>query len=270
MKKNIVAIFLLFTLSFIGQEIKFVNAPNGLIIRSKPDKNAKRLGKFSRNSKVLVINETKKTLSVVDDGKTINGKWVEMEDTIQNLKGYVFDGFLADKVPNKGASSGNYYLTKIDSITLNEYQKNISKNKTEKPSFIYLRNNSHTDLSKFPISDLEFYEGTFLTVTKESGLKNILEVIKIESSYSACCSNTDEYYYLVNREYDLISLKKIENNHCDGPEPFFSYLFPNDKNGKNGKKDKIIYAKVIPKENTDDTIEVIKTFTWDGVQLSSE
>lgn len=70
---------------------------------------------------------------------------------------------------------------------------------------------------------------------------------------------------MIDKNNEIIKLPKVENNHCDGPESYFAYLFPSDKNGK---KDKIIYAKITPKENADDTVEILKTYSWDGQSIS--
>ncbi|WP_439132355.1 SH3 domain-containing protein [Polaribacter sp.] len=264
---KITLFLLLFTISVFSQDVKFVNAPNGLIVRNAPNKNALRIGKLENNTRVYIIKKIEISLQIKDDGKIINGNWVKVKNFKEDIKGYVFSGFLTDKIPNKGAESGNYYLTKIDSITEKKYWEAFQKNIETKPIFINLRNKKHTNLAKFEIGDLEFYDGATITVDKKSGLKNIIKIIKVETSYSACCSNTDEYFYLVDKNNRLINLTKIENNHCDGPEPYFTYLFPSDKNGK---KDKIIYAKITPLNEGEDKIEILKTLTWDGVQLLRE
>jgi hypothetical protein len=267
MKKTVTILLLLITFSFFSQEVKFVKAPSGLIVRNAPNTNAERIGKLENNTRVYIIKETEISLQITDDGKIISGNWIEIKNFKDNINGYVFGGFLTNEIPNKGVEKGNYYLTKIDSITKQKYWDDFQKNTKTEPIFIHLRNKNHTNLVKLQIADLEFYDGTTISINKESGLKNILEVIKIESSYSACCSNTDEYFYLVDKSKQLVNLPTIENNHCDGPEPYFTYLFPTDKNGK---KDNIICAKVIPKENAVDKIEILKMYSWNGVHLSLE
>ncbi|WP_439131199.1 SH3 domain-containing protein [Polaribacter sp.] len=267
MKKTTIILLILFSASIFSQEVKFVKASSGLIVRNTPDKNALRIGKLKNNTRVNIIEDTEISLQIKDDGKIINGNWIKVKNFADDIKGYVFSGFLTDKIPNKGPENGNYYLTKIDSITEKKYWEDFQKNIETKPTFINLRDKKHTNLAKFEIEDLEFYDGTTISIEKESGLKNIIEIIKIETSYSACCSNTYEYFYLVDKNNRLINLTTIENNHCDGPEPYFTYLFPSNKNGK---KDKIIYAKIIPQNKGEDKIEVLKTFTWDGIQLLTE
>jgi len=100
------------------------------------------------------------------------------------------------------------------------------------------------------------------------GLENIKKLIVVESTFSACCSNSDEFYFLVDAKDNLIELPKVDNVHCDGPEPFFGYVFPEDKNGK---EKKIIFGKIIPNEKYEnDKIEIIKTYSWNGIQTTVE
>lgn len=267
MKKFITSFLLIYSLSFLSQEIKFVNAPSGLIVRNKPSKSGKRIGKLENFSAIRIIKETGIKIDIQDDGKIIRGHWTQIEALKDNLKGYIFDGFLTNDVLNKGAEIENYYLTTIDSITQSKYWKNTVNQTESKPLFIYLRDKKHQDLLKFPIADLEFYEGTSLKSRKVTSLRNLNTVIIVESSYSACCSNTDEYFYLVNSENNLIKLPELENNHCDGPEPYFTYLFPEDAKGQ---KDKIICAKIIPQNDGNNKIEALKTFSWDGTNIILE
>jgi len=120
-------------------------------------------------------------------------------------------------------------------------------------------------LLEFPITELEMYDSTTLRESKITGLTNITKLIVIESTYVACCSSTDEHYYLVNSNNDLIKIPEINNNHCDGPEPYFGYIFPHEKDGQ---KNKVIFAKISPDiEKDTDTIDILKTFAWNGTEL---
>lgn len=174
--KKITSIFLLLiSISLFSQEMIFVIAPSGLIVREAPNKNAKRIGKLENNTQVYIVEKTEITLQTKDDGKIINGNWIKIKDFKNDIKGYVFDGFLTSEIPNKGTSSGNYYLTKLDSISKNEYWEAFQKNIKPKPLFIHLRNKKHTNLLQFEIGDLEFYEGTTISVSKGNGLKIFLK-----------------------------------------------------------------------------------------------
>lgn len=88
-----------------SQDMCFVNATNGLIIREQPKTNAKRIGKLPYGSLVEVINKTNVDLQISDQGKVIKGEWFKVK--FQNYpylilenneeyidKGYVFSGYL--------------------------------------------------------------------------------------------------------------------------------------------------------------------------------
>jgi len=91
--KNL-SIFLCFFSLTLSAQYHYVKANNGLIIREKPNKNSKRIGKLEHASSVIILNSTGIKLEVKDGTKTIAGEWVEIENSLGNQKGYVFDGYL--------------------------------------------------------------------------------------------------------------------------------------------------------------------------------
>ena len=101
MKQYTFLILLLFAFSLSGQQIQYVNADNGLIIRSKPDRTGDRIGKLSYGSGVKVIKETDIQLQVKDGEQIIMGAWTEIEEVNGSLKGFVFNGYLSDKAVEK-------------------------------------------------------------------------------------------------------------------------------------------------------------------------
>lgn len=94
MKVKISIIFLVLTTSIFGQEIQFVKADNGLIIREKPSQQSERIGKVLYGVKVKVIKETGIKLEIIDGQKSIAGQWVEIQEVDGWHKGFVFDGYL--------------------------------------------------------------------------------------------------------------------------------------------------------------------------------
>lgn len=268
MKNILILLFLSTSLFALSQEVKFVNAPNGLIIRNAPNKGALRIGKLNYGVSVNTIKETGIKISIKDNNEIVNGQWVEIHRPLENKKGFVFDGYLTTEVMNKGKEIKNFYVTQVDSVTQKKYWKDVSSFKTPQPASVYLRDKKHKDLIEFSISELEFYDDSNIKEIEVDNLSNITKVILVEFSYSACCSNTDEYYYLLNANNDLIPLPEISNMHCDGPEPFFEYIFPNNKKGI---KNKILYAKTTPNLKEENTAtEVLKTFSWGGMELKLE
>ncbi len=89
-----ILLFLLSTTSVFSQQIRFVNADNGLIIRESTNKKSKQIGKLEYGTEVEVIEETEIELKVKDGQKNITGKWVKVQEIDGNQKGYVFNGYL--------------------------------------------------------------------------------------------------------------------------------------------------------------------------------
>lgn len=101
MKSIIILIASLWFSSIAAQEIKYVNAENGLFLRTEPNREANRIGKLVYGSKVEIINKTGIALSVVDNGITVGGEWVQIRDTKTSNRGYVFNGYLSSNKINR-------------------------------------------------------------------------------------------------------------------------------------------------------------------------
>ena len=81
----------------VGQNILFVSAENGLIVRDQAGKNANRIGKFDYAEAVEVLEKVDVYIEIIDDGETINGQWYKVTGKSiehETLTGYVFSGFL--------------------------------------------------------------------------------------------------------------------------------------------------------------------------------
>lgn len=93
--KNVLTILLLILTNYVfGQQIQYVNADNGLIVREKPNTSSERIGKLEYGTRVDIIKETEFDLTIKDGDKNISGKWVEIQEIDGNQKGFVFNGFL--------------------------------------------------------------------------------------------------------------------------------------------------------------------------------
>lgn len=96
-------IFLLtcLTLSFTNaQDIQYVSAENGLIVREKPSQGANKVGMLDYGTVIEIIEHTNLQLDVVDNGKKLSGKWVKVRgiDAYEFFEeGYVFNGYLTEE-----------------------------------------------------------------------------------------------------------------------------------------------------------------------------
>jgi len=158
--------------------------------------------------------------------------------------------------------SEQYYLTEIDSLTIKKYWENFPTENSPEPISIYLKSNNGQSLYEIKISELEFYRGTTVEILNVDNLKNVEQIIRLESGYDACCTNYYSTYLLKTKDGNLIELPESEYLHCDGPTPITEYRFPNQKFGI---KNQILLTKSILNENYEvESIEVVKTYSWNG------
>jgi hypothetical protein len=89
MKRIFFCVMIFFPVFVFAQEnIHYVNAQAGLRVRNSPDINAERIGVLDNRTKVNVIREDTKTVTI--DG--ITGKWVFVRE--KGIEGWVFSGYL--------------------------------------------------------------------------------------------------------------------------------------------------------------------------------
>ena len=100
LKKNL-AIALVFNLALLtAQQEAYVAAESGLSLRDQPDITGKMLSKLAYGEAIGVLEETDKSLVVLDGGEKISGRWVKVET--KNHIGYVFNGYLSKNKYEKG------------------------------------------------------------------------------------------------------------------------------------------------------------------------
>ncbi|MFV0565014.1 MAG: SH3 domain-containing protein [Flavobacteriaceae bacterium] len=109
MKKRLliyVCILLFFEIKGQENEIYFINAPTGLIIRDLPSLNSNRIGKLPYGSIVELLEETEFKQRIIDNNDTINGIWLKIKynnypfivsesesEYGYEQEGYVFSGY---------------------------------------------------------------------------------------------------------------------------------------------------------------------------------
>jgi len=266
MKKIFLTYILFCFYTTYGQEVKFVNAPNGLIIRNKPSTESTRIGKLEFGDRTTIIKKTSIKINIKDEGEIIKGYWTLIDAGLKNPKGYVFSGFLSSHVLNKGSQSENYYLTKLPPNAQKNYWYNMTNSIENKPVSIYLRNNKNENVAEYSIHELESYDSTNLDERKLNDLDNVSSLIIVENNYSVCCSSHESHYYLITKNEKLIELPQINNTHCDGPEPYETYIFPTEKGGE---QNNILHVKVTPEwKEKPGKNEIIKKYYWDGEKIT--
>lgn len=98
MKAFIMLFLFSLSLTMYGQDY-FINAENGLNVRSQGDLSSKKIAKLRFGALVHKVAETDKTFIINDNGKQIKGKFVKIKFynsylSTDDVEGFVFDGYL--------------------------------------------------------------------------------------------------------------------------------------------------------------------------------
>jgi len=121
-----------------------------------------------------------------------------------------------------------------------------------------LTSNSELEIFRTPISS-EFFDGHFLEISFDQKITGIDHVIRLTTSYLACCSDKTSYYFLVSRNNNYMPLPAYSETFCDGPEPYKEYIFD---------KDLIRLTQFFPNhENELDSAKMIVTYKLENGQL---
>jgi len=73
--------------------VMYVNAIDGLRVRSSPNINSDRIGLLPHLTEVIVIEEDSSYVTI----DNIRGKWIYMSTSLSGLNGWVFNGYLMDR-----------------------------------------------------------------------------------------------------------------------------------------------------------------------------
>jgi hypothetical protein len=107
-----------------AQDIQYVKAENGLVIRESATKGAKRLGILDYGTAVEVDLYTNSFMSLMEKGQEINGEWVRIRpiDAYDLFEeGYVFSGFLTQqKLQKRFKKAYDEFTVSIDGISEKE------------------------------------------------------------------------------------------------------------------------------------------------------
>lgn len=89
-----------FVVSFAqAQDIQYVFAENGLVVREKPNQGANKVGLLDYGTAVEVLEHTNLNLDIQSNNSKITGEWVKIRGTEADEffdEGYVFNGFLTE------------------------------------------------------------------------------------------------------------------------------------------------------------------------------
>ena len=104
-----------------AQDIQYVSAENGLIVREKPNQGAIKIGILDYGTVIEIIEHTNLQLDIVDGGKKLTGEWVKIRgiDAYEFFEeGYVFNGYLTEtKLEKRFKINYNEFTVTIDGVS---------------------------------------------------------------------------------------------------------------------------------------------------------
>lgn len=189
--------------SSIAQNIKYVAAENGLVIREKPDRGSNRLGLLEYGTVLEISEYTNLKLDIVDNGNKLSGEWVKVRsvDAYEFFdEGFVFSGFLTEQVLNKR------FKTSYDDFTVTIEGINQKESKNELVDF--------DNIMFFEIAEDESFEGAKLRVKHHTNFSSIEVFQKHENSIAI--SDDTSHCDKINWQHFYSSwkpLRTITKNH---------------------------------------------------------
>jgi len=206
MKKYISILLVIVTFGYAeAQDIQFVKAENGLVIREKPNQGATRLGMLDYGTAIEITEHTNLILDVVDNGKKLTGEWVKIRsiDAFETFdEGYVFNGFLTEEKLQKR------FKTNYDAFTVNI--EGIS----EKKAVIDEVNPDFDAVLIYMLKENENLDNKIVRVKHHQEFRTIQVFQKHENSIAI--SDNNSHCDLINWKHYYSSwkpLKTISSNH---------------------------------------------------------
>ncbi len=104
-----------------AQDIQYVSAENGLVVRERPSRGAIRVGTLDYGTAIEITEHTQLQLDVVDNNEKISGEWVKIK-SIENdndmAEGFVFNGFLTvEKLKKRFIVNYDEFTVSIEDVT---------------------------------------------------------------------------------------------------------------------------------------------------------
>lgn len=188
-----------------AQDIQYVSAENGLIVREKPSQGAIKVGMLDYGTVIEIIEHTNLQLDVVDNGKKLSGNWVKVRgiDAYEFFEeGYVFNGYLTEKkLEKRFKTKYDEFTVTIEGITEKEHKKDKIN-----PNF--------DGILFYKLDENETIEGKTVRVKHHQEYRNIEVFQKHENSIaisddkSHCDIINWQHYYSSWKPLKVISTNK--------------------------------------------------------------
>ena len=193
--KNVypIIIFLLFTLHSLGQDRMYVTAKSGLVVRDKPTLEANKIYHLPNNTMVMISKNTGISMTITDEGKQINGKWIKIRSfDNNNTQGYVFGGFLTTEKPDIWYSGKqvHYKTYSFENQQEGTFESSSTSNKylnkklpIVKPNLEYLNPKEFPYFLNPQNREIVLFENHKLKNLKPIGVLKSLTQVKIDSTF---------------------------------------------------------------------------------------
>jgi len=104
-----------------AQDIQYVSAENGLVVRERPSRGAVRIGTIDYGTAIEITEHTQLQLDVVDNNEKISGEWVKIKSIEEHdfvTEGFVFNGFLTEeKLKKRFVINYNEFTVSIEDVS---------------------------------------------------------------------------------------------------------------------------------------------------------
>ncbi|MDT0558183.1 SH3 domain-containing protein [Ichthyenterobacterium sp. W332] len=122
-----------------AQDIQYVFAENGLVVREKPNQGAVKVGLLDYGTAVEIIEHTNLSLDIKDNSGKITGQWVKIKGRTTDEffeEGYVFNGYLTEReIHSPLKIKFDAFTVFVDELAKDSSLKNAELNDDTTPIF---------------------------------------------------------------------------------------------------------------------------------------
>lgn len=219
-----------------AQDIQYVFAQNGLVVREKPNQGAIKVGLLDYGTAVEILEHTNLTLDVQDQNKKVTGQWVKIKGTAANeffREGYVFNGYLTeDKIESPLKVKFDAFSVFIDELAKDSSLKNAQIEEDVAPIFKiekgatpenrYLKVKHHQNYRSIEV--FQSFRNS-LAVSNKDGVKEVIDFQHYNSSWRPLKINSGNIFKTLEfsakdkkrfAKIDQAELISYLKEHCNG------------------------------------------------------
>lgn len=219
-----------------AQDIQYVFAENGLVVREQPNQGAVKVGLLDYGTAVEVIEHTNLSLDIKDNNGKITGQWVKIKGRTTDEffeEGYVFNGYLTEReIQSPLKIKYDAFTVFVDELAKDSSLKNTEITEDSTPVFKikegaspenrYLKVKHHQNYRTIEV--FQGYRNSIVLNTKE-GKKELLDVQHYNSSWKPLKLNPGNIFKTIEFSskhqkrfgtIDKTALVTYLKEHCKG------------------------------------------------------